>query len=203
MKIEFTGSGGSGKTTTAMAVAEALGLELLPSVARDVYEKRGIIEKDRPGLSQTDAHELQMEIFQTHLDQLENFKHHSYVADRSLVCRLAYSLLNDTLIESPDLLFLCEATKHAAMRVDLLVYFPTPHWEVKADNFRLNSLRETVALDALTLGFLQSAQIPAMTAFKGTVEDRTLQITSVARLTMAGKRKKPLVEVVRNPMKLG
>lgn len=203
MKIEFTGTGGTGKTTTALLVAEALGLDLLPSVARDIYYKRGITEKDRPKISQTVAHEIQSEIFTAHMEQLEKFKHQSYVADRSLICRLAYALLNDTIIESPEVMFLCEATKHATLGVDLLVYFPTPHWEVKTDNFRLNSLRETVALDALTLGFLQSAQIPAMTAFRGTVEDRVLQITTAARLMMAGKRKKPLIEVVRNPMKLG
>ncbi len=203
MKIEFTGTGGAGKTTTAIAVAEALGLELLPSVSRGVYEKHGITEKDRPGLSLEKAHELQMDIFTEHLEQLEKFKHHSYVADRSLVCRLVFTLLTDQLIKSPDLLFLCDATKRGASSVDLMVYFPTPHWAVKPDNFRLGSLRETLALDAMIVGFLQTAHIPFMRAFRGTPEDRTLQITTNARLAMADKREKPRFEVVRNPIKLG
>lgn len=204
MKIEFTGAGGTGKTTTALLVAEALGLELLPSVSRGVYEERGVTEAELPGKSPDFRHELQTAIFETHLKQIEKYKSHSYVADRSLICRMAYSLLNDgPMISNPDLAFMWEATKHAARNVDVIVYFPLPHWDVKDDDFRLISVPASVALDNLTVGILQTMQIPYMKAFQGKPKDRALQITTNARLRNITNQQRPLVETVRSPLKLG
>ena len=204
MKIEFTGTGGTGKTTTALMVAEALGLEILPSVARGVYEERGWTEAELPDKTPEERHSLQCAIFEAHLKQLDKFKDHSYVADRSLICRLAYSLLNDgPMIGNPDLAFMVEATRLCSRNVDLTVYFPMPHWDIKDDHFRLNSLAASVALDALTVGLLQTYGIPAMTAHRGTAENRCLQITTAARLMSASKRDEPRIEVVRDPIRLG
>ena len=204
MKIEFTGTGGTGKTTTALLVAEALGFEMLPSVSRGVYEERGFTEANLPDKSEEEQHELQTAIFEAHMKQLDKYKDQSYVADRSLICRLAYLLLNDgAMIENPELVFMCEAVKLAARRVDLMVYFPIAHWDIKDDGFRLNSLSATVALDALTVGILHNMKISAIEAFRGTVEDRVLHITTTARLMIAGKREEPKIDVVRSPMILG
>ncbi len=185
MKIEFTGAGGTGKTTTALMVAEALGLELLPSIA-PTMRKHTVI-------------------FEEHLKQIEKYKGQSYVADQSLIYLLAQALLNskEETLTNPDLAFMWEATKHAASRVDIMVYFPLPHWDVDDDKFRLMSVPASVALDNLTVGILQTMQIPSMKAFQGKAKDRVLQITTAARLMNVTQRQKPVVETIRNPIKLG
>jgi predicted ATPase len=152
MRIAFTGSSGTGKSTLARFVADHYGIPLNPIGSRSVALEMGFsspYDVDKAGKRAEFQRRLQSEkvAWET--------KHDMFVTDRSTLDELAYTSLHDVQTAvSPD--YYRTALEHMN-RYTLVVRCPVATFcSLDNDPKRLNDIRYQQVFDALLHGLLMT-----------------------------------------------
>ena len=161
LKIGFMGAGGTGKTTTAKAVSEALGIPTIKSASRAVYEQDNLTEEKCMALDDVGKYELQFRIFgmKTELD-LKTF---AFVADRTLLDHWAYCLMycGAFIPNNEYTQFEKDVRVHMRSTYTHLFYFPFGYWfPAEADGVRQDHYSWQSAIDAIILGYIHRWRLP-------------------------------------------
>jgi predicted ATPase len=162
--IGFTGAGGTGKTTTAVAVADQLGVVRMGSAARAIYEKRSLTEATVLEMRPVEQWQLQKDIFYKKVEQDDLAE--NYVADRTILDHWAYCLLYcASHVEARDFRLMEKLVqKHMRFTYSHIFYFPTGYFEPESDGVRNDSKAWQGAIDGLIIGYLHKWKIPFTTA---------------------------------------
>jgi len=162
LRLGFTGAGGTGKTTTAEHIQEALNIPFSKSASRIVYEARNLTEEKCYALSDKEKYELQFEIFNT--KEILDKGQFAFVADRTLLDHWAYCLMycgafipNDKYAE-----FEVRVREHMLTAYSHIFYFPFGYWFEKGDGVRQDHHSWQSAIDAIILGYIQRWDLPVM-----------------------------------------
>ncbi len=145
--IGFTGTGGSGKTTTARALAHKLELPFRASVSRDVFEKWHITEADQRDMTPEENLDLQLEIFDSRKDQIEKYPYGVY--DRTLLDHLVYTLYRCGPVVDSDLFTkLCKDVAQDVTRHELILFTPIVQFS-EDDAFREQGFGYRLTIDLM------------------------------------------------------
>lgn len=127
MRIGFTGTGGTGKTTVLRLISDRLeqahGIGALPSVTRSVFERFGLTESDQESMDPFQRLELQLAIMDAR--RKAESEAGGFVSDRTLADSVAYMLVRCYQSMDAEMLesVLDELSQNLAS-YDLIVYFP-------------------------------------------------------------------------------
>lgn len=169
MKIALSGSGSTGKSTLAKAVAEKYNVPIIPEFAREVAEKMKIenIRKVTPDIYFT----FQENILKRKLE--EEKKYETFIADRSTADVAAYyfrwccrDMEDDKNKQYIDLCF--ENLKN----YDKIILLPWNSIPVEADGFRSAKLYYQYEIHCLILGILNDQKIDYEIMPEKSLEDR-------------------------------
>jgi deoxyadenosine/deoxycytidine kinase len=173
-RIAIVGSFSTGKTTLAEAVAEPLGVPLLPEAAREVVKLGFKLDKDA-------TPETETLIF---LKQLYNeMSHPEFVGDRSLIDVLAYAgwvLENREWTKEMALWEECEkiARHHLRSQYTHVVYLPI-EFPIVLDGLRPDDPEFQADIDRRVLDLLYVNDIKYET-LRGSVEERVEALLALA-----------------------
>lgn len=172
MKVAFTGTGATGKTTTAVLVAPRLGLQALPSPARAEYNKRGVTEAVIMTMPPEAKFELQVAISEAKFAQeLEN---ENFIADRTSLCNLAYALMYspELMTETVTRVWVTK-TLVSLTRLDHVFFFPMDQFILEEkDGFRNDSFSHHYKHSLMIEGFLRRHEVPCWLMPPGSKEER-------------------------------
>ncbi len=160
-RIAFMGAGGTGKTTSAVFLAEALDLPQPKSASRMVYEDRCLTEAMVLDMDAEDQLILQTYIFE---QKVLNDQEYSYVTDRTILDHYAYCLAycgahmgSDTFREYE------EKTRQAMLSTySHIFYFPWGYWHAADDGVRSASEAWQSQIDALMVGYIMRWDLPVI-----------------------------------------
>ena len=169
--IQFTGAGGTGKTTTKDLFMESkIGktFKTIPSSARAISEKWGLkTEDDQASLTTAEFLSFQSQITETFLTDIQALLDagENVITERSMVDHLAYSNLKWsrraselTEEETGDVIQFINTMDGWAMQslptVDILGFFPTGLFLPEKDEFRTTREIERESVDLLMRGLL-------------------------------------------------
>lgn len=182
MRIALTGASGTGKTTLAQHISEAHGLPINPVGSRSVSKAMGFdspYDVDRAGKRA----EFQRRLL---IEKLEwESAHESFVADRTPLDNLAYTIMHD--VNTIDAAML-DAAVHAMRRYDHVVYCPVRVFCNPGDDpARMTSTTYHKVYDAILRGLMDDAArmaqqfgrvLPLRTMHSSEVEERKKRIDS-------------------------
>ena len=160
-RIAFMGAGGTGKTTSAIMVAEALGLDRPESASREIYRENSLTETAVISLDPKEKLDLQLNIFDR---KVTNDQKYSYVTDRTIADHYAYCLAycggfmpNSTFREYE------ESTRTLMLSsYSYIFYFPWGYWEADDDGVRSSVDAWQSQIDALLTGFIVRWGLPVV-----------------------------------------
>jgi nicotinamide riboside kinase len=177
MRIYFTGSHSSGKSTLARYTSEKYKLPFIPEVARQILaEKELQIEALRADISL--VNEYQREIFFRQLK--EEAKYKDFVSDRGVDC-LCYAGQHSTilseLVETKELKDYVVSLKNK----DVKIFFVRPSKAtLKADGVRENIFWDgIIAIDAMCKMLLEMYSIPYVQINTDSMQERTRLIDNI------------------------
>lgn len=177
MKIGFTGTGGTGKTTTAKLLEKRLGLALQPSVVRGIFESKQLTERSLLSMSQVEAWSLQQEIFAAKLKQdKETFRG---IFDRTLIDHMAYcfyrsgSVIPDGVVNG-----LLKEMNESLKLYDFLFYFPIT-FTPPPDGFRQEGLAYRHTVDWMIRGLLHRSCAKYSIIGGGSPEERAQVVADI------------------------
>ncbi len=169
MLIQFTGAGGTGKTTTKdLFLATELGksFETIPSSAREVSKQWGLkTEDDQEDLSVSEFLDFQRAVTERFLSDIAVLVKQgaNVITERSMIDHMGYTILkwakrSATLSQDEgtavtDFQDCMEDAALAQLRtVDILAFFPAGIFMPPLDQFRTNRETERRAVDAIFRG---------------------------------------------------
>lgn len=159
MRIGFTGTGGSGKTSVIELLEGKISEYFYPSVVRKTMEKMGRSTEDDLDVPVGQRWELQQAIFQAKMD-LDRSILGPAIMDRTLADHLSYCILKCSSVMSISQINSYQAlVTENLTSYDLLFYFPPPHWNVKADGFRADNAGMMLHMDYVLMGILMKAGV--------------------------------------------
>lgn len=171
MKIAFTGSHGTGKTTLAKKISEDLNLELITNISRNYYQSKGI--QDFEVLTKEERWIHQKNLFT--LEIIEESKYTNFVTDRSVIDFLAYTILysKSSLVYMTRLI---ELTKKVTLKYDYLFLLPI-EFSYQPEIGRAS--RETqIEVDECIKFLIDTLKLPHF-ILKGTIEERLRLIKQI------------------------
>ena len=175
MIIQFTGCGGTGKTTTKdLFLASEIGatFKTIPSSAREVSKEWGLETEDaQDKLTVSEFLNFQRHVTTRFIADVNGLvaKGENVITERSMVDHCGYTILkwarrSDTLTatEENDVLDFQEWMHDAAIKelrkTNILAFFPSGIFTPPVDSFRTNRETERVAVDAIFRGLLWKFQ---------------------------------------------
>lgn len=162
-KIAFMGAGATGKSTDAEVLAEKLGIPLMKSASRQVYEQLKISEDDCLKMSNEERWEIQEKIFT--IKELNDDQSFEFVADRTLLDHWAYCLMycGAFMLNNEFLKFETNVRKHMRGTYTHLFYFPWGYWTPeKEDGIRQAAHGWQSAIDAIIAGYCMRWNLPVI-----------------------------------------
>ena len=159
LRIGFTGAGGTGKTTTAEAVSEALNLDCPRSASRMVYEQHDLTEGKVRAMTEEDKLALQTEIFDQKAINDEAF---SYVVDRTILDHYAYCLAYCGSAMPNAVFREYEERTRVLMKATYshIFYLPWGYWEAPSDGVRSSVDAWQSQIDAIISGYIDRWNLP-------------------------------------------
>jgi len=161
-RVGCTGAGGTGKTTTAMFLAETFDMTIIPSASRAVYTELELNEDQVLALDAESRWSLQLKIFDKKIQLDDNTP--SFVADRTLLDHWAYCLMycagsmeNDMFKHYENLV-----RKHMLSSYTVLFHFPWGHWLPESDGVRSDKLAWQSSIDAVIGGYCFRWNLPVI-----------------------------------------
>ncbi len=175
MIIQFTGCGGTGKTTTKDLFLESdIGrtFKTIPSSAREVSKEWGLETEDaQDKLTVSEFLNFQRHVTTRFIADVNSLvsRGENVITERSMVDHCGYTILkwarrSDTLTadEERDVLIFQSWMHDTAIeqlrRVNILAFFPSGVFTPPTDAFRTNRETERVAVDAIFRGLLWKFQ---------------------------------------------
>lgn len=154
LRIGFTGAGGTGKTTSAAAVAQAFGVSTLKSASRQAYEELNLTEAIVAKQNETEKWDLQKKIFMTKINNDDTT--FEFVADRTLLDHWAYCLAYCSTFIPNDEYKRMEALvrNHMKATYSHIYYFPWGYWISEGDGVRQDQYAWQSQIDATILGYI-------------------------------------------------
>jgi len=160
MRIGHVGTGGTGKTMLAMAVADVLDLEYRPSVVREVFGEFGWNEAAQRSATPEQCWKLQKEMFDRKLYQ-DKYYGKDVVFDRTPIDHLTYCLYRcERALDEKTLKEIEELARVEMHKYDIVIYHPIPKWTLKSDGLREEQYPYRAIIDAIMLGYLNRFDIP-------------------------------------------
>jgi hypothetical protein len=154
MRIGFCGSGGTGKSTSALKLAEAGLLPYHKGVARIVFADLGLTENDQENMSRAERWKLQKRMFDETLKQ--DADQPKGVFDRTTLDHLTYCLYRCAdQVDDATAKAMMIVVQENMVKYDLLVYFPLYDWDVRPDGLRQNGFAYRLAIDVMIRGLLK------------------------------------------------
>lgn len=186
MKIGMIGTGGTGKTTLALALARELGVQYYPSNPRAVFKELNIVEDDQRSMTPVEKWEIQRVMFDRKL--LTDMNAEEGIFDRTLIDHLSYCLCRCGE-EIPETSFknMLSMTDIVLKEYDLLLYFPNYGWKVEDDNLRSTNEVHLTHIELLMMGLVQLTGIRPVTVRDESVEARTAHVVELVRAGFAAK----------------
>ncbi len=146
--IGFTGTGGTGKTTTAKLLAEHFGLPFHTGVSRSVFERRHITEAIQRDQTPKQNLELQMAIFQARQEQI--YDNPYGVFDRTLLDHLIYTLYRcGPAVTQAKYHILCGDVLSDLIRHAVIFYCPMVTFRGSSDGFREEGFGYRITIDLM------------------------------------------------------
>ena len=171
MKIAFTGSHCTGKSTLAKLMSIELNLPRISNVCSSYYKSANIDNFERLTRSERGFHQKML----TRLQILVESKHTHFISDRSGIDYLAYSILQ-TDLPLADKLMLSKTIEKQAMGYDYLFYCPI---EFTFEERELRGSKDTQEqIDECIQYLLFSLNVPHL-VLSGTISERINQIRAV------------------------
>lgn len=171
MKIAFTGSHGTGKTTLAKKLSEDLNIHLITNISRNYYKSNGI--ENFEILTKEERWGHQHSLFS--IEILEEIKNVDFVTDRSIIDFLAYTILYSE-IPLKYKSKIIEIAKINALMYDYLFYLPV---EITYIPEKGRASKETQKeIDECILSLIESLELPYFKV-EGTLEERLNLIKKV------------------------
>lgn len=163
IRIGCCGAGGTGKTTSAIYLADKLDLPMNKSASRIIYEAKNLTEeKVLNEFNNQEKLDLQIEIFNTKIKLDKEF---SYVTDRTILDHYAYCLAYcGGFIPDDQYLWFEETVRsHMLSTYTYVFYFPWGYWlPENEDGVRQTRLSWQSQIDAILVGYLNRWGIPAI-----------------------------------------
>lgn len=168
MKVGFTGSGGTGKSTVLKAILPKLvemdpSIEYLPSVARTVFSRHGVVEADQENWSPKELYSFQKEILDLRLEKER--EHPNFISDRTMIDHVAYTMFRCYEgIPDDEFASLMALLEENINQYDIIFYFPilfTP----PPDGLRQGGEAYRSAIDLIIRGLATSniRKVPVIT----------------------------------------
>ncbi len=160
-RIAFTGAGGTGKTTSAHAVANEFILPLPVSASRFVYEAFSLTEEKVLAMTPEEQIQLQGEIFAQKIKIDQEF---SYVSDRTILDHYAYCLAYCGAHMSNDQFEAYEEKTRTLMLSSYshIFYFPWGYWDAPSDGVRSDSYAWQSQIDSIIAGYILRWNLPVV-----------------------------------------
>lgn len=173
MKIGFIGTGGTGKSSTALALAKATGLPIIQSPSRECFKRHGIETEDAQLKMSSQARlDLQSDIFRAITDQVMNI--HTGIFERTPLDNFFYLLFRcHDIAENADVQRMDTYVKNGLRRFDLICFFPLLDWAWIDDGMRTNKLAARLQMDYFLSGYIDRLTAPRVKYMAdGTIEQR-------------------------------
>lgn len=178
MKVYFTGSHATGKTTLARFVSTNYKLPMITEVARMILSEKELhLETLRTDIQA--VNDYQKQIFSRQIREEEGKE--KFVSDRSLIDVLAYSAQHTTILPhlfySPEIITYLETLRHP----DTTVFFVRPSKAtLKSDGVREHITWDgIIAIDAMVKLFLELWQLKHFQISTDNMQERIKLIDSV------------------------
>lgn len=148
MRIAFTGAGGTGKSSLALALAEATGLEFMKSPSRACFEKHGVLTEDAQNqMTKEERFALQMDIFKAIDDQVFSTK--EGIFDRTHLDNLFYAIWQcRELVSNFHFKQMWGRTLEGLSTFDMVFFCPLFPWQAPSDGMRTQHLPARMIMDA-------------------------------------------------------
>lgn len=160
MKIAITGAMGVGKTTLAEQLADTLGFNLLPEVARMMAQDGYFLDENIKPQTELEMSEVQVKLESEYKD---------WVADRCLVDILAYTMI---LFPEDEKLINEINDKLVQTEYDIILYIP-PEFPIENDGIRSTDIDFQKRIsDTIKLILLPGDFNPKTYIIRGTREER-------------------------------
>lgn len=187
MRVGLCGSGSTGKTTIAVALAEHLGITYVPSVARSVMVDEWGLESELDGakLPEHERYQLQHMMFVRRLEVERKVA--EFVADRTTIDHVAYCLMHCwSSMSAEEIADMLEKTRVAMSQLDVVFFVPSTNVPKRDDEFRngTGSMREVV--DVMIRGLLDRIDVRYIVVPPGSKAE---QFTFVHKHVVLQKRK--------------
>lgn len=180
MRIGFSGSGGTGKTTVAKVLAEGLGLPLISEGVREYVAERGIT--NLRGMTAEETFDMQRHLLQVKKDQ--ELRQDAWVSDRTTADNIAYCLRwcgrEDGLQEAVRD-YVREAMEHLQEAYDLIFFFPHGKFDLTGDGVRSAKPMYQLEIEYLLRGILAECAYKVHVLEKVAVADRLAEIRRVLK----------------------
>ena len=171
MKVAFTGSGSSGKTSIATRLSDSLGIPFIGSSARRIFDKYGWVERDLYTRPSIEVYNMQFEILEAYLKSIDG--NTSFITDRSPVDHLCYILYRCNRVMSKRNTLAVEKRVIDELRqFDFIFYCPFDFVPVTEDGVRDTSYAYNMVIDLLIQGVLSKNNISFITVPQGTIAER-------------------------------
>lgn len=181
MKIAFSGSAGTGKTTLAKKISEIYKFKFIPEGIREYLSEQNI--EHLRELNPNDSFVMQKEILKRKLSLENENLYNNFVADRSTADNLAYTLRwcsrNISEEEIRDYYMKCLDN----LRVyDIVFFCPWNSIELENDSIRSNILFYQYEISMLIYGIIKSNNIPMHVLETSSLQDRLIEIQDILTL---------------------
>jgi len=172
VRIGHCGTGGTGKTTLAKALADVLDISYRPSVVREVYNEFGWTEENQRKATPAQCWRLQEKIFERKMIQ-DKYYGKDVVFDRTPIDHLAYCIYRCELaLNEQTLKDLESRTREETLKYDLVVYHPIPSWNPEPDGMREDEYAYRRIIDAIMLGYLHIFELSYIIVPDGDLKTR-------------------------------